>query len=258
MCETHDSQPPVEPRGEGVSAQGDFHLVGSDGNRPMAYFARAVEPRSIGVVIVPARLGLLPFYKTLTVRFAEIGIDAVALDLYGRTAGDIPRNDDLPFETHYEAMTQESSRGQVDSDVRAAVDFLKSDEGGAVEQVFTVGICFGGSVSWWQSAIDPRLSGCVGLYGAPRYLLDLVPQMTAPLLLLHAGDDAFIPPEEVNGFERDLTNAGIPFEAKVYPGAPHSFFDRRFAEHREAAADAWSRILAFIDARAQDAHGSGS
>ena len=176
MCETHDSQPPIEPRGEGVAAHGDFHLVGSDGNRPMAYFALAADPRSIGVVIVPARLGLLPFYKTLTERFAEVGIDAVVLDLYVRTAGDIPRNDEFAWEPHYEAMTQESARGEVDSDVKAAVDFLKSEEGGSVDHVFTVGFCFGGSVSWWQSAIDPRLSGCIGLYGAPRYLLDLVPR----------------------------------------------------------------------------------
>jgi len=253
MCETHESAPPIEPKGHGVAARGDFHLVASDGNRAMAYFARAAEPRGIGVVIVPARLGLLPFYKTLTERFAEIGIDSVVVDLYGRTAGDTLRDDDFAWEIPYEAATQESARGEVDSDVKAAVDFLKSADGGAVDQVFTVGFCFGGSVSWWQSAIDPRLSGCIGLYGAPRYLLDLVPQMRAPLLLLHAGDDAFIPVEEVQGFERDLTDAGIPFEVKVYPGAPHSFFDRRYEDHSAAAADAWDQILGFIDRNTSDA-----
>ena len=32
----------------------------------------------------------------------------------------------------------------------------------------------------------------------------------------------------------------------IYPGAPHSFFDRRFEEHAEACADAWRRVLAFL------------
>jgi carboxymethylenebutenolidase len=32
----------------------------------------------------------------------------------------------------------------------------------------------------------------------------------------------------------------------VYDGAPHSFFDRRAADHAEASAAAWSEMLAFI------------
>jgi carboxymethylenebutenolidase len=34
----------------------------------------------------------------------------------------------------------------------------------------------------------------------------------------------------------------------VYPGAPHSFFDRSYKEHAEASTDAWRRVLAFINA----------
>jgi carboxymethylenebutenolidase len=32
----------------------------------------------------------------------------------------------------------------------------------------------------------------------------------------------------------------------VYEGAPHSFFDRRYEEFRDASEDAWRRILAFV------------
>ena len=34
----------------------------------------------------------------------------------------------------------------------------------------------------------------------------------------------------------------------TYPGAPHSFFDRKAADFAEAAADSWQRSLAFIAA----------
>jgi len=34
----------------------------------------------------------------------------------------------------------------------------------------------------------------------------------------------------------------------VYDGAPHSFFDRTFAQYREACDDAWRRVLRFVDA----------
>jgi len=32
----------------------------------------------------------------------------------------------------------------------------------------------------------------------------------------------------------------------VYDGAPHSFFDRTFDAHKEACADAWRKMLAFV------------
>jgi carboxymethylenebutenolidase len=36
----------------------------------------------------------------------------------------------------------------------------------------------------------------------------------------------------------------------LYPGAPHGFFELGQAEHAEASADAWQRVLMFISAHA--------
>jgi carboxymethylenebutenolidase len=36
--------------------------------------------------------------------------------------------------------------------------------------------------------------------------------------------------------------AGITHDFTVYPGAPHSFLDRKQAEFAEASADAWRRV----------------
>jgi carboxymethylenebutenolidase len=69
--------------------------------------------------------------------------------------------------------------------------------------------------------------------------------MQAPLLLLAAGQD-FTPVEEVSAFADRVRAAGVEAEMHVYPDAPHSFFDRTFAEHREACADSWRRILDFV------------
>ena len=33
----------------------------------------------------------------------------------------------------------------------------------------------------------------------------------------------------------------------MYDGAPHSFFDRRFEEYAAQSADAWERVLAFVE-----------
>jgi carboxymethylenebutenolidase len=34
----------------------------------------------------------------------------------------------------------------------------------------------------------------------------------------------------------------------TYPGAPHSFFDRKQEDYADASADAWERVLGFIRA----------
>jgi carboxymethylenebutenolidase len=240
MCYTDDSLPPLPPVvGGAASDHGDIHLTASDGNRFMAHFARAAEPIGAGMVVMPDVRGLHHFYKELAQRFAEAGIDAVAIDYFGRTAEDGPRDEAFEFRPHVEKTTPEG----IAADVRAAVEYLRVEDG--VDSIFTVGFCFGGAHSWRQSAAGHGLAGAIGFYGGPSRARDVVPEMRAPLLLLVAGAD-HTPQEEFHRFDAELTEAGVPHKMVVYEGAPHSFFDRTFAEHQEAAEDAWRQMLDFV------------
>jgi carboxymethylenebutenolidase len=73
-----------------------------------------------------------------------------------------------------------------------------------------------------------------------------ISRMKAPLLLLIAGNDGATTPEQSQDFDRKLTAAGVPHESHVYEGAPHSFFDRGFAQWKDACDDAWRRMLEFV------------
>ena len=45
-----------------------------------------------------------------------------------------------------------------------------------------------------------------------------------------------------------LTAAGVANEFQIYAGAPHAFFNDTRASYRpEAAADAWARLLAWLE-----------
>jgi carboxymethylenebutenolidase len=72
--------------------------------------------------------------------------------------------------------------------------------------------------------------------------------MECPILALQAGDDANITAEDNAAFEEALRAAGVAHELVTYAGAPHSFFDRKQEEFADASEDAWSRVLAFIQA----------
>jgi carboxymethylenebutenolidase len=233
---------PLPPISGAAADQGDLVLTSSDGTKFAAYFARAGSPTGAGMVVMPDVRGLHHFYKELAQRFAEAGIDAVAIDYFGRTAGIGERDEGFDYAPHVEQTTQEN----IANDVGAAIAYLESQEGGAVKAVFTVGFCFGGSSSWNQSALQPRLNGAIGFYGRPSRSEPFISKMKAPLLLLLAGADAATPEEAFHVFDKELTAANVQHEMHIYEGAPHSFFDRTYDQWKDACDDAWRRMLAFV------------
>lgn len=236
MCFGDDALPPHPPaRGE-VAATGDLVLTSADGTRFAAFTATPAAPSTVGIVMLPDVRGLHGFFKALTGHWAEAGFHAVTMDWFGRTAGLDERDDSFDWKAHTAELVPE----RVDEDVRACIAHLR--EQGA-SSIFTVGFCLGGAMSWRQSATNPDLAGCMGFYGMPSRVAEVLPDMRVPLLVLAAGQD-FTPVEDV---EAMAAAAPVEAEVHVYPDAPHSFFDRGFAEHREACEDAWRRMLGFID-----------
>lgn len=243
MCFDDDARPPLPPVRGGATDHGRLTLTSADGTEFLAAYAHPDGGSTIGVVILPDIRGLHSFYAELAQRLAEAGLHAVAIDYFGRTAGVGMRGDDFEWRPHVEQMNPE----QVTQDVGAAAEWLRGLGHGTVTSVFTLGFCLGGAHSWRQSAAGLGLNGAIGFYGRPDRVEDVVPKMEAPLLLLAAGQDR-TPVEAVEAFAQRVRDAGVEAEMHVYLDAPHSFFDKRFADHQEACADAWRRILAFVDA----------
>jgi carboxymethylenebutenolidase len=252
MCYDGNARPPLPPisGGADLNEGRDLVLTAPDGNRFAAYSVTTDTPGGPGIVILPDVRGLHAFYEDLAVRFAQAGVHATAFDYFGRTAGVGKRDDDFEYTPH----TQQCRPETIAADVAAAVAHVRSPEGGAASSVFTVGFCFGGRNSFNQAAPGHGLAGVIGFYGrvarnddddtnAP---VDLAKGYTCPVLGLFGGADQSITPEHVEAFRRALDDAGVKNEIIVYPGAPHSFFDRTFAQYREECDDAWTRILKFI------------
>ena len=246
MCFDLDSSPPIPTIAGASVSHDDLVLTAADGNEFAAFVATPEEPAHVGVVIYPDVRGLYRFYEELALRFAERGYAAIAFDYFGRTAGAAKRVDDFEYSPHVDQTTDEG----VQADARAAVERLRSL---GVQSVFSVGFCFGGRASWVGAASGLGLSGAIGFYGSPTRqrggasAVERVAQIEAPILALQAGDDGNITAEDNAAFQRALTGAGVEHEIVTYPGAPHSFFDRKQEAFAAASDDAWRRTLAFID-----------
>ncbi len=250
MCYDDNARPPLPP-GESGSAYGeDIVLTAADGNRFAAYAAHPANPKAAQVLIYPDVRGLHQFYKELALRFAEVGFTALALDYFGRTAGLTSRAEPFDFMPHVQQIQLTSFF----EDVNAALNYLRAGEG-AARSTFTVGFCMGGTLSFLTGTKeDFKFTGVIGFYsgmtrtfGGKTTLLEEAEHIKYPALGLFGGDDQAIPQEQVQKFDEALDRAGVAHNVIIYPGAPHSFFDRRATDFADASADAWQQVLGFID-----------
>ncbi|MGI8928728.1 MAG: dienelactone hydrolase family protein [Candidatus Limnocylindrales bacterium] len=252
MCHDLDSRPPIPPLA-GAAVDGKrIELESADRTRFLAFDAQAADsPARTGIVILPDVRGLHRFYEELALRFAERGMDAVAIDYFGRTARSADRGDRFEAMPHVEQTRYE----MLMMDVKAARDHLVSR---GTPHVSSIGFCFGGRLAF-LTGTRPEfdLAGVIGFYGGPTgpgrggmpAPLDvaLADKFRAPVLGLFGGADKGIPEESIGAFGGALTGAGIENELVIYPGAPHSFFDRKAADFADAAADSWVKVLEFVE-----------
>ncbi len=254
MCFDFDARPPAPPEDlllapiAGGAGAELLELTSTDGTNFSAALAEASADRGGGVMIFPDVRGLYPFYSELAERFAQAGYHAIAIDYFGRTAGLGPRDEEFEYMPHVQQLTVAG----VQQDAAAAIAALRERTG--ARAVATVGFCLGGFESFLAGADMPELAAVIGFYGVltgERFgvagPLERAGDIRTPVLGLFGGADQAIPVDQVEQFDARLTETGLDHEIHVYPGAPHSFFDRRFADYAEACEDAWRRMLGFLE-----------
>jgi carboxymethylenebutenolidase len=259
MCFEFDARPPelpadrVLPGIAGGAAAEFLTLTSADGTEFAAALAESPQPQGPSVIVLPDVRGLYRFYVELAERLAEAGHHAIAIDYFGRTAGAEQRGEDFDFMEHV-ALT---SPANIQLDVAAARSALAGRTGAG--SFVTLGFCFGGTHSFFAGTnADLGLDGVVGFYGVLNparsgrasnrpSMIERAAEIRVPVLGLFGGADESIPAEDIAAFDRGLEAAGVPHEITTYPGAPHSFFDRRAADYADASADAWARLLDFLD-----------
>lgn len=251
MCYPSSARPPDVPSDllpiSGGGGGNGAILTSEDGARFRAYVARASDGE-VGIVIAPDVRGLHPFYEELAERFAAAGVSAISYDYYGRTAGVQARGDDFKHQEH----TGRNTSAQIQADLATSIGHLRgaSDAG----SIFVIGFCKGGRAAFNAAAEQHGLSGVIGFYGwpvaqsddDPAAPIDSVDRMRTGVLGLFGGADKGIPAEAIVRFERALSDRFVPHYLHTYPGAPHSFFDRTFAQYKTECDDAWRRVLGFI------------
>jgi carboxymethylenebutenolidase len=247
MCFDRGSSPPILAGDRAIASSRLRELRSADGTRFAGFEAVPEGDAASTVLVLPDVRGMHPYYEELACRFAQHGCRSLALDYFGRTA-ESPA--DRPEGFAYAGHVDQVRYRQLRDDVSAAAASLRETR--ANGDLFTIGFCFGGRLSFLAGTFGLDLAGVIGLHAGlgPRNDLpapaDEAAAMGAPVLGLFGGADPSIPPEAIAEFDRALGAAGVEHRFMTFAGAPHSFFDRKFTEFAEQNAAAWQEVLAFV------------
>jgi len=242
-----------------------IQLTAPDGAAFPVYIARPGrdDPDTVGgLVLIHEVWGLVDHIRDVADRFAEEGWLVAAPDILSHAGVEpalgaelfaLVNSDDEEARTAAQPRMREAMSGMRAPDyaqwavgaLRAVVDWLETQRD-IDDRIAVTGFCFGGTYAFLLAAADRRIRAAVPFYGtAPDP--DRIARIEAPVLALYGERDTALI-DALPGVRDAMAAAGVDFEAIVYPGAEHAFFNdtgRRYSP--EHAMEAWARVLEFLD-----------
>ncbi|HXW61556.1 MAG TPA: dienelactone hydrolase family protein [Candidatus Acidoferrales bacterium] len=193
------------------------------------------------LVVIHEWWGLTDWVKEQAQKLGDQGYVALAVDLYrGKVTSD-------PEEAH--ELMRGLPQDRAVSDLKSAFAYLATRNDVDHGHIGSIGWCMGGGLSLQLAIHEPRLAACVVNYGALPTDPNDIQLIFAPVLGNFGAEDRGITPDDVRMFEKTMQTMKRRIDVKIYDGAGHGFENSTNpnAYRPEAAADAWSRTVAFLN-----------
>ena len=210
----------------------------------------ATQGKRPGVLVVPEWWGLTDYPKSRAEQLAKLGYVAFVADIYGEGF----TTDDAKVAGQRAGEAKE--KGWLRSRGKLALDQLRNNEHVDPQNVAAIGYCFGGSGVLELARAGEDLNGVVSFHGT----LDTKQpakqgQVKARILVCHGAADPFVPPEQVQAFEKEMKQAKANYKIIPYAGAKHAFTNPDADRHNmppvsyNKAADAasWRDMQSFLN-----------
>lgn len=201
------------------------------------------------VLVIHEIFGVHEYIRDVCRRLAKAGYLAVAIDMYIRHGETSKMLNVLEIMAGPVAAASDAEQ-MADLDAVAA---WVAKNGGDPARLAVTGFCRGGRTTWLYAAHNPNLKAAVSWYGPlegapnakqPKWPIDLVDQLKAPVLGLYGGNDQGIDTDQIAEMRDALKKAGGVSTIHLFPDAPHAFHaDYRPTYRKEAAAEGWKRML---------------
>ncbi len=191
--------------------------------------------------------GLDDYEQSRAGMLADLGYEAVALDLFG-TEAVLNGREDYQRETGALYKDRAEFRARIAAGIEAANAAL-----GGEGKVFLMGYCFGGAAVLEGARAGLDLDGFVSFHGGLGTPEGQDYQNAkGPILLLHGSADPVSGLADVAAALGQMQEAGVEHDARIYGGVRHSFTvpgSRDF--DADADAQSWTALLEFLEENAQ-------
>ena len=198
------------------------------------------------IVLMYHRGGIDDFTKFVVQRLVGAGYLVAAPEISHRCPQDIPIADRKALLKDAEIVT----------DIAATLDYLRSRHDVAADQIAIMGHCMGGRLALLAAGSIPDFRAAIVYYGGSVEKswgdgpppLQRLRNIRCPVIGFFGDKDAHPSPEIVNQIDAELTKHGVKHDFHRYPNVGHGFQNpaRVTPEERHAAADSWSKTLAFL------------
>jgi dienelactone hydrolase len=212
-----------------------------------------IKGKRPGVLVIHEWWGLNDYARKRARMLAELGYTGLAVDMYGEGKTAMHPDDAGKF----------SSELMKNFDVAktrfmAAMDFLKRQATVDPTRMAAIGYCFGGGVVLNMARQGVDLKGVASFHGSLNAVKPAqAGNVKAKILVLHGGDDKFIPTEQIEAFKQEMKSSGVDFQFFSYPGVLHSFtnpeadalgkkFNMAIAYNADADRKSWDELKKFL------------
>lgn len=218
------------------------------------YYARPEGGGPFPAVLVYIEaFGVNDHFTKLAQRFASAGYVALVPDIYD---GKIYEYSNLDGAVgHLKSLDDDTVIAQSTK----ALDYLAGRPEVNGDAICVTGYCMGGRYTFLANgALASRFKAAASFYGggiAPvkdmvgrKPLLDQVPAMQAPIMMVYGADDQSIAPDEHGRIAEALGAGGKRYTMTVYPNAGHGFFcEDRQSYVEDVAEHSWAQMLNFFN-----------
>lgn len=224
------------------------YLAINDGTEMAAYIAKPENPdsRSPAIILLQEAFGVNGHMRNVADDFAAKGYVVITPEIFHRTAPKYwegPYTDFAAVMPHYSAITNEN----LTADLQACHKWLTGQPDVDSNNIFSIGYCLGGRVSFLANAVLPLKAGISYYGGGTDQLADRAKDLHGRHLFFWGGLDKHIKQENIDTVLNALDEAG-----KEYINVKISFADHAFScndrpnYNKTAADDALALTLAFM------------
>lgn len=217
-----------------MSEQLSIHTPDGDFNCYVARPASAETPAPAPVIVIIQEIfGVNAGIRAIADGYAAKGYIAIAPDLFWRAEPGLDLSENVPDDvTKAFAMYGAYDVEKGVQDIAAIVAAARTLDG-ASGKVGVTGYCLGGLMTYLAAA-GTDADAFAAYYGGMDQHLGKVAQITRPLLVHLAGDDAYIGADAQAAIQGALANKPDT-QVHIYPGCDHAFA-RIKGGHYDAAA----------------------